>query len=51
MFTLSLGRVFAGVAVLVFVLAAIGEWPADLQEDAEPVALGLAFLAASFVAP
>lgn len=45
------GRLLALVAVVIFALAAIGEWPSDLQDDLEPVALGLAFLAASFVVP
>ena len=34
-------------ALIIFVLAAIGEWPSDLEDDVEPVALGLAFLAGS----
>jgi hypothetical protein len=37
--------------VIVFVLAALGAWPDGLQDDVEPLALGLAFLAASFVVP
>ena len=45
------GRLLALVAVIIFVLASIGEWPTDLQDDVEPVALGLAFLAGSFVLP
>jgi hypothetical protein len=45
------GKLFALVAAVIFVVAAIGEWPSDLQDDVEPVALGLAFLAASFVVP
>lgn len=45
------GRILALVAAAIFVLAAIGEWPTDLQDDVEPVALGLAFLAASLVFP
>jgi hypothetical protein len=47
----GLGRILAVVAVVVFALAAIGEWPSDLQDDLEPMALGLALLAASFVVP
>ena len=42
------GRLLALVAVIIFVVAAIGEWPADL-DDFEPIALGLAFLAGSLV--
>ena len=48
---MGLGRILALVAVIIFALAAIGEWPSDLQDDLEPVSLGLAFLAASFVMP
>ena len=48
---LGIGRLLALVAVIIFALAAIGEWPDTLQDDLEPVALGLAFLAASFVVP
>ena len=44
----SLGRILALVAVIIFVVAALGEWPTDLDE-VEPVALGLAFLAGSLV--
>lgn len=47
----SLGRVLALVAVIIFVLASLDAWPDDLQDDLEPMALGLAFLAASFVLP
>jgi hypothetical protein len=42
----SSGRLLALVAVIIFAVAAIGEWPID---DLEAVPLGLAFLAASFV--
>ena len=45
---LWLGRLLALIAVVIFVLAAIGEWPDDLQEEVDAVPLGLAFLAASF---
>ena len=44
-------RLLALVAVVIFAVAALGEWPSDLQDDVEPVALGLAVLAASFVVP
>ena len=50
-FSFTPGRLLALVAVIIFVLAAFGVWPDDLRDDVEPVALGLAFLAASFVAP
>ena len=49
--SMGLGRILALIAVIIFVVAAIGEWPDDLRDDVEPVALGLAFLAASFVFP
>jgi hypothetical protein len=47
---MGFGRILALVAVIIFVVASIGEWPSDL-DDFEPVSLGLAFLAASFVVP
>ena len=50
-FAFTPGRILALIAVVIFVLAAVGEWPQDLSDDLEPVALGLAFLAASFVVP
>jgi hypothetical protein len=50
-FSLTIGKLLALVAVVIFVIAAVGEWPDDLRDDLEPVALGLAFLAASFVLP
>jgi hypothetical protein len=48
---MGLGRLLALVAAIIFAVAAVGEWPSDLQDDVEPVGLGLAFLAASFVVP
>jgi hypothetical protein len=45
------GRILAIVATVVFVVAALGEWPSDWQDDVEPIALGLALLAASFAVP
>ena len=45
------GKLLALVAVVIFVLASLGAWPDSLADDVEPVALGLAFLAASFVLP
>ena len=50
-FTFTAGRIIALVALVIFVLASFGDWPDDLRDDVEPVALGLAFLAASFVVP
>ncbi len=44
-------RLLAIAAAVIFALAAIGEWPSDLQDDLEPVALGLAVLAVSFAVP
>ena len=43
------GRLLALIATIILVVAAIGEWPSSLRDDVEPVALGLAFLAGSFV--
>ena len=48
---ISIGKILALIAVVIFVLAAVGAWPDSLAEDLEPVALGLAVLAASFVVP
>jgi hypothetical protein len=50
-FTFGPGRILALVAVVIFALAAIGEWPDSLADDLDAVPLGLAFLAASFVVP
>ena len=49
--TMGVGRILALVATIIFVVAALGEWPADLADTVEAVPLGLAFLAASFVVP
>ena len=49
LFTIS--RILALVAAIIFIIAAIGQWPDDLRDDLEPVALGLAFLALSFAIP
>jgi hypothetical protein len=46
---LALGRLLAAVAAVIFFVAALGEWPSDFEDDVEPVALGLALLAASFI--
>jgi hypothetical protein len=45
------GRLLAIVACIIFVLAAIGSWPDSLRDDIEPIALGLAFLAAAVALP
>jgi hypothetical protein len=45
------GRLLALIATVIFVLAGLDAWPDDLQDNVEPVAIGLAFLAASFVLP
>jgi hypothetical protein len=50
-FPITFGKILALVAVVIFVLAAVDAWPDGLRDDLEPVALGLAFLAASFVVP
>ncbi len=47
----GMSRILSMIAVLIFVLAAFGAWPASLSDDVDPIALGLAFLAASFVLP
>jgi hypothetical protein len=50
-FAFGPSKIVAIIAVVIFALAAIGEWPADLADDVEPIALGLAVLAVSFVLP
>ena len=45
------GKLLAIVACIIFVLAAIGSWPDSLRKDIEPIALGLAFLAAAVALP
>ena len=47
----GIGKLLALIAAVIFVVVAIGEWPSDLQDNVEPMALGLAFLVASFVVP
>jgi hypothetical protein len=44
-------RILVLIAVIVFVLAALDAWPDDLRDNLEPVALGLALFAASFLLP
>jgi hypothetical protein len=46
---LANGRLLALAAVIVFILAAIGAWPDSLADDVEPLALGLALFAGSFL--
>ena len=48
---LGTGRLLAMVAAVIFLLAAIGSWPDSLRDDVEPIALGLAFLAAASALP
>jgi hypothetical protein len=48
---MSIGKVLALVAVVIFALAALGAWPDSLSDDVEPIALGLAFLAARVRSP
>jgi hypothetical protein len=50
-FAFTPGKILALIAVAIFIFAAVGAWPDDLREDLEPVALGLAFFAASFIVP
>jgi hypothetical protein len=49
--SLGSGRLLALIAAIIFLVASLGSWPDSLADDVEPVALGLAFLAASFVLP
>ena len=44
-------RLLAIVAAIIFLVVALGEWPSDLQDDVEPVAVGLAVLAVSLALP
>lgn len=46
---MAAGKILALIALIIFVLAAIGSWPDSLADDVEPLTLGLAFLAGSFV--
>ena len=46
---MNAGRLLALIAVVIFVLAGVDAWPDDLADDFEPVAIGLAVFAASFV--
>jgi hypothetical protein len=50
-FAFTPSKILALIAVIIFVLASLGAWPDSLRDDLEPVALGLAFFAASFVIP
>ena len=45
---MSASRLLAAIAAGMFLLAAFGAWPSVLS-DAEPIALGLSFFAASHV--
>lgn len=36
------------IAVVIFVIAALGKWPTSLADDLQPLPLGLAIFAASF---
>lgn len=45
----AIGMFLALLAVIIFVVAAIGELPSDWEGDAEPIPVGLAFLAGGFV--
>jgi hypothetical protein len=45
---MTVGRILLLVAVIIFVIASLGAWPGSLSEF-DPVALGLAFFAASFL--
>ena len=41
-FPMTIGKILALVAVIIFVLASLGDWPSSLGKTFEPVALGLA---------
>jgi hypothetical protein len=47
--TLGAGKLLALIAVIIFVLEALGSWPDDIGDDIAAIPAGLAFLAASFV--
>lgn len=42
-------KLLALVALVVFVLEAVGSFPSSLRDDVSPIALGLAFLAGSML--
>ena len=44
---LTSSKLLALIAVIIFVLSAVGSWPDSLADDVEPIALGLALLAGS----
>jgi hypothetical protein len=46
---LTSSKLLALVALVIFVLEAVGSFPTSLREDVSPVALGLAFLAGSLI--
>jgi hypothetical protein len=48
-FSFTPGKLLAVVAVVIFAIVSVGEFPEALADDFEPVALGLAFLAAAYV--
>ncbi|HLF70990.1 MAG TPA: hypothetical protein VI759_02410 [Dehalococcoidia bacterium] len=41
-------RILIIIAVVIFSLAAIGSWPDSLEDDLDPLPLGLAFFAGAF---
>ena len=45
---MTVGRALVLVSVVIFILTSLGAWP-DIAADFEPLPLGLAFLAASFL--
>ena len=46
---LTSSKLLALLALVVFVLAAIGSWPDSLSDDIRPLELGLALLAGSLI--
>ena len=46
---LTSSKLLALIAVIVFVLEAVGSFPDSLRDDLNPIALGLALLAGSMI--
>lgn len=46
---LTSSKLLALIALVIFILEAVGSFPASLRDDLNPVALGLAFFAGSMI--